>query len=76
MPISIGQASGVRYSSVAASPKQELWPSIGSASPTGNSSGPEFKVGAWGRAAPPPPQSNPVASPIARWANLLQVPPI
>ncbi|KAH8302176.1 hypothetical protein KR044_003713, partial [Drosophila immigrans] len=59
LPISIAQPSGVRYSRVAASPKQELWPSIGNASP-GTSSGlrhtpPEFKVGAWGRAAPPPP---------------------
>lgn len=60
VPITIAQAaSGPRYSSVAASPKKELWPSIGGASP-GSSTGlrhraPEFQVGAWGRAAPAAP---------------------
>ncbi|KAL7731926.1 hypothetical protein ACLKA6_016978 [Drosophila palustris] len=63
MPISIGQSSGVRYSSVAASPKQELWPSIGNAaSPRATSTGPEFQVGAWGRAAPPPPKATAIVS--------------
>lgn len=59
-PITIAQAtSSPRYSSVAASPKQELWPTIGAASPGGSAglrqSAPEFQVGAWGRAAPAPP---------------------
>ncbi|XP_060659872.1 E3 ubiquitin-protein ligase RNF10 [Drosophila nasuta] len=65
MPISIAEPSGMRYSSVAASPKQELWPSIGNASP-GTSTGsrhspPEFQAGAWGRAAPPPPRATAAA---------------
>ncbi|XP_034483514.1 RING finger protein 10 [Drosophila innubila] len=62
MPISIGEASSVCYSRVAASPKQELWPSIGSVASPGNSSGPEFQMGAWGRAAPPTPKAAPVAN--------------
>lgn len=57
MPISIQQTNvATRYSSVtSASPKQELWPTIGSASPCTSASllAPEFNVGAWGRAAPP-----------------------
>ncbi|EDV97777.1 RING finger protein 10 [Drosophila grimshawi] len=55
LPIAIGQASsGPRYSSVAASPKQELWPSIGGASGLQHSPGEFHLGGAWGRAAPPP----------------------
>ncbi|KAH8398851.1 hypothetical protein KR222_008932, partial [Zaprionus bogoriensis] len=68
MPISIEQApsaAGTRYASVTASPKQELWPSIGSASPGTRHSPPEFHVGAWGRAAPPPAAPKAVASPLA-----------
>ncbi|TDG52576.1 hypothetical protein AWZ03_000809 [Drosophila navojoa] len=60
VPITIAQAtSSPRYSSVAASPKQELWPTIGAASPGGSAGlrqcAPDFQVGAWGRAAPAPP---------------------
>lgn len=62
IPISIGQASSVRYSNVAASPKQELWPSIGNATSPSISSGPEFQTGAWGRSAPPPPKATPVVN--------------
>lgn len=69
MPISIEQASvGTRYSSVTASPKQELWPTIGSPSPSTSLGllAPEIKVGAWGRAAPPTAAPKVVASrPIA-----------
>ncbi|KAH8372318.1 hypothetical protein KR093_011019, partial [Drosophila rubida] len=68
LPISIAQPIGVRYSSVAASPKQELWPSIGNASPSTSSllhSPPDFQVGAWGRAAPPPPKAAPVTAAAA-----------
>ncbi|XP_030570892.1 RING finger protein 10 [Drosophila novamexicana] len=74
MPITIAQASGPRYSSVAASPKQELWPTIGSSSP-GNSSGlrhssSDFHMGAWGLAAPPPPPVNRAAAVVASRSTL------
>ncbi|XP_017063524.1 RING finger protein 10 [Drosophila eugracilis] len=52
------QDSGSRYSSItvaSSSPKQELWPSIGSGSPGSNAASLDFQVGAWGRSAPPPP---------------------
>ncbi|ALC44088.1 CG12099, partial [Drosophila busckii] len=54
LPVTIQQSNVPRYSKVAASPKQELWPSIGDASSTAHST-PEFRVGAWGHAAPPAP---------------------
>lgn len=57
VPIAIGQEMGSRYSNVAlASPKQELWPTIGSGSPGSAAGSLEFQVGAWGRSAPPPPK--------------------
>ncbi|XP_016972645.2 RING finger protein 10 [Drosophila rhopaloa] len=54
------QNSGPRYSSVtlaSASPKQELWPTIGSGSPGSTAASLDFQAGAWGRSAPPPPPS-------------------
>ncbi|KAH8315774.1 hypothetical protein KR067_001862 [Drosophila pandora] len=57
VPIAIGQEMGSRYSNAAlASPKQELWPTIGSGSPGSAAGSLEFQVGAWGRSAPPPPK--------------------
>ncbi|XP_034656636.1 RING finger protein 10 [Drosophila subobscura] len=46
----------IRQESHAASPKQELWPTIGSGSPVSSSGGggAMASVGAWGRSAPPP----------------------
>jgi len=61
VPMTISrQDSGSRYSSVtlaSASPKQELWPTIGSGSPGSNAASLEFQVGAWGRSAPPLPRA-------------------
>ncbi|KAH8349975.1 hypothetical protein KR084_010705 [Drosophila pseudotakahashii] len=62
VPVAISrQDSGSRYSSVtqaSASPKQELWPTIGSGSPgNGGATSLDFQVGAWGRSAPPPPRA-------------------
>ncbi|KAH8303797.1 hypothetical protein KR018_006004 [Drosophila ironensis] len=56
-PVAIGQQGGPRYSQATpTSPKQELWPTIGSASPGSTGGSLEFQVGAWGRSAPPPPR--------------------
>ncbi|XP_017127279.1 RING finger protein 10 [Drosophila elegans] len=61
VPMTINrQDSGSRYSSVtlaSASPKQELWPTIGSGSPGNTAASLDFQVGAWGRSAPPPPRA-------------------
>ncbi|KAH8378661.1 hypothetical protein KR009_000533 [Drosophila setifemur] len=57
-PMVIGQENAPRYSNITlASPKQELWPTIGSASPGSATGSLDFKVGAWGRSAPPPPRA-------------------
>ncbi|KAH8347505.1 hypothetical protein KR059_011972 [Drosophila kikkawai] len=56
LPMAISQESGSRYSSVTlASPKQDMWPTIGSGSPGSAAGSLDFQVGAWGRSAPPPP---------------------
>ncbi|KAH8297574.1 hypothetical protein KR054_003331 [Drosophila jambulina] len=58
LPVVISQESGARYSNVtlaSPSPKQEMWPTIGSGSPGSAAGSLDFQVGAWGRSAPPPP---------------------
>ncbi|XP_017059602.1 LOW QUALITY PROTEIN: RING finger protein 10 [Drosophila ficusphila] len=61
LPMTIShEDSGLRHSSVNlanVSPKQELWPTIGSGSPGSSAASLEFQVGAWGRSAPPPPRA-------------------
>ncbi|KAH8232729.1 hypothetical protein KR038_002050 [Drosophila bunnanda] len=57
LPMAISQENGTRYSNVTLatpSPKQDMWPTIGSGSPVAMGSL-DFQVGAWGRSAPPPP---------------------
>lgn len=59
VPMNISnQDPGSRYSSVTlGSPKQEMWPTIGSNSPGGGGAPLDVQVGAWGRSAPPPPRA-------------------